>query len=60
MNPKVKQFKTFEPAFEGQTYENKQQGLKTPEAVEKSRAGVAKKYPRPKGGSGFIGTNQVD
>jgi hypothetical protein len=57
MKPKVEQ---FTPAFEGQTYENQKQGLKTPEAVEKARAAVAKKYPRPKGGSGFIGTTQVD
>jgi len=57
MKPKTEQFK---PAFKGQTYENKKQGLKTPEAVAKAREDVAKKYPRPAGGHGFIGTNQVD
>jgi hypothetical protein len=57
MKPKTEQFK---PAFKGQTYENKKQGLKTPEAVAKAREDVAKKYPRPAGGSGFIGTTQVE
>lgn len=57
MKPKTEQFK---PEFKGQTYENQKQGLKTPQAVEKARADVAKKYPRPAGGSGFIGTTQVD
>jgi len=57
MKPKTEQFK---PAFKGQTYENKKQGLKTPEAVAKAREDIAKKYPRPTGGPGFIGTTQVD
>jgi len=57
MKPKTEQFK---PEFKGQTYENQKQGLKTPQAVEKARADVAKKYPRPTGGPGFIGTTQVD
>ena len=50
----IKRFRTQRP------YENQNQGLKTLKAVEKARADVAKKYPRPAGGSGFIGTTQVD
>lgn len=57
MKPKTEQFK---PEFKGQTYENQKQGLKTPEAVEKAREDVKKKYPRPAGGFGFAGIIQVD
>ena len=50
----------FVPDFKGQSVENQLMGLKTPEAVSEARDAVQKKYPRPAGGHGFVGINQVD